>query len=65
MNYELMKAAGYGEEVKRVQEGKCPFCSKVIDPKEFRDELSRKEYRISGLCQKCQDEIFGDLDNDN
>lgn len=26
---------------------------------EFRDELSRKEYRISGLCQACQDSIFG------
>lgn len=26
---------------------------------EFRDEKSRKEYSISGLCQKCQDEIFG------
>lgn len=26
---------------------------------EFRDELSRKEYSISGLCQCCQDKIFG------
>lgn len=26
---------------------------------EFRDELSKKEYRISGLCQKCQDSFFG------
>lgn len=26
---------------------------------EFRDELSRKEYGISGLCQPCQDGIFG------
>jgi len=26
---------------------------------EFRDELSRREYTISGLCQKCQDSIFG------
>jgi hypothetical protein len=25
----------------------------------FRDELSRKEYSISGLCQSCQDRIFG------
>jgi len=27
---------------------------------EFRDELSKREYRISGLCQKCQDRIFGE-----
>ncbi len=26
---------------------------------EFRDELSRKEFGISGLCQDCQDGIFG------
>jgi hypothetical protein len=26
---------------------------------EFRDELSRKEYLISGFCQKCQDATFG------
>ena len=26
---------------------------------EFNDELSRKEYSISGLCQNCQDSVFG------
>ncbi len=25
----------------------------------FRDGRSSREYRISGWCQKCQDEIFG------
>ena len=25
----------------------------------FRDELSRKEFGISALCQSCQDGIFG------
>lgn len=25
----------------------------------FRDDLSAMEYRISGLCQKCQDSVFG------
>ncbi len=25
----------------------------------FRDDLSKKEYTISGLCQKCQDGMFG------
>ena len=27
--------------------------------KVFRDEISRREYFISGLCQQCQDETFG------
>jgi hypothetical protein len=26
---------------------------------EFDDEASLKEYEISGLCQKCQNEAFG------
>jgi hypothetical protein len=26
---------------------------------DFRDALSKREYQISGLCQKCQDEMFG------
>lgn len=25
----------------------------------FRDEQSKAEYQNSGLCQKCQDELFG------
>jgi len=24
----------------------------------FKDDLSAKEYTISGLCQQCQDDIF-------
>lgn len=38
--------------------GICPFCKEKVDPDSFRDELSRKEFRISGLCQKCQDEFY-------
>jgi hypothetical protein len=30
-----------------------------LPAKEFKDALSEKEYTISGLCQKCQDKIFG------
>ncbi len=36
----------------------CPFCNKDINVKDFTDTLSKKEYLISGLCQKCQDETF-------
>jgi len=25
----------------------------------FKDALSEKEFTISGMCQKCQDQIFG------
>ena len=39
--------------------GICPFCNKPIKESEFRDALSQKEFKISGLCQKCQDDVFG------
>lgn len=26
---------------------------------EFKDEVSKREYSISGLCQECQDRVFG------
>jgi len=35
----------------------CVFCGG--DANSFKDELSRKEYLISKLCQTCQDEVFG------
>ena len=36
-------------------------CGQVIEnpEKHFRSQISLDEYRISGLCQKCQDEVFG------
>lgn len=40
------------------KEGKCPFCEVIVDVNTLKDELSKKEFRISGLCQKCQDDIF-------
>lgn len=29
------------------------------DADKFTDALSAKEYTISGLCQPCQDKVFG------
>ena len=47
-------------EIFNVVEGECPSCGAIINPEtDFRDELSRKEYHISGLCQECQDQVFG------
>lgn len=50
----------FPEEAARVEAGQCAFdASHDVSPETFRDDLSRKEFRISGLCQKCQDEVFG------
>jgi len=39
-------------------EGKCPFCKKDMKDATFKDELSSKEFKASGLCQDCQDGFF-------
>ncbi len=57
---KLLRAVGFNEEVDRIDKGRCPFCCKRIESlKEFRDGKSAKEFDISGMCQKCQDEVFG------
>ena len=42
----------------RVICSQCVTCSEPVG--EFRDALSKKEYSISGICQVCQDSIFGE-----
>jgi hypothetical protein len=54
----LLKKAGFTKEVAAVSAGACPFCKKPVDQAAFKDELSRKEFRISGICQGCQDGFF-------
>ena len=59
MNKNIMKQAGFGEEVGRVESGRCPHCNDLIDATDFRNGISLREFNISGMCQKCQDKFFG------
>ncbi len=59
MNKEIMRKTGFEKEVALVEQGCCPFCKRLVDENCFKDELSKKEFKISGLCQECQDETFG------
>lgn len=60
MNKNIMNSVGFSEQVKLFESSKCVFCKKEINVnKEFIDKLSLKEYKISGMCQSCQDQIFG------
>ncbi len=58
MNKYIMRTMGFGDQVDLVEKGKCPFCKKQVDPGKFKDELTLKEYRISGMCEKCQNDFF-------
>jgi len=40
----------------------CPFCKKDLSLVTFEDEQSRREHHLSGLCQVCQDEFFGQVE---
>ena len=55
-------ADNFAERVyKRKRDGtQCVTCgSDKIKPEDFRDDLSRKEFTISCMCQECQDSVFG------
>ncbi|MGW8177939.1 MAG: hypothetical protein ACWGQW_03980 [bacterium] len=39
-----------------IRADECALCCKSA--KSFRDDLSAKEYTISGMCQECQDDSF-------
>jgi hypothetical protein len=40
-------------------------CGEPAPPDSFRTPLDVREYSISGLCQACQDSIFGQADGDD
>ena len=59
MNEDIMRNAGFKNEVNAIDAGRCPFCDIETNIDDFRDSLSIKEFLISGLCQKCQDDFYG------
>ena len=40
-----------------IENNVCTLCNE--DALHFSDDLSKKEFTISGMCQKCQDDFFG------
>ena len=53
MNRDIIIAAGLQQAVERFEDGLCGDHAGL-----FRDDLSRREYTISGMCQPCQDMLF-------
>jgi hypothetical protein len=37
----------------------CATCGMEVKSDSFKNEISLKEFHISGMCQTCQDGIFG------
>ena len=57
MNRDIMLALGMDVEIARIDAGKCPMCNEVVG--EFKNDLSRREFEISFMCQSCQDDFYG------
>lgn len=49
-----------GESVEAaIRGGRCVRCKRTgITDYDFKDEVSRREFSISGFCQSCQDYVF-------
>ena len=58
MSMMMMSESGQGMvRSSALKKNKCVKCGQ--DATKFKDSLSKREYSISGLCQVCQDKIFG------
>lgn len=51
----LSRLTGKSREI-QIASAQCMTCSG--NATEFTDDLSRREYTISGMCQTCQDSTF-------
>jgi|TARA_A200000159_G_scaffold22589_1_gene19505 hypothetical protein len=50
----------YGVDRKTsIVEKTCVSCGAEVAEEGFRDDVSLREFHISGLCQVCQDKVFG------
>lgn len=59
MNKDIIKKVFGDNIINQIENSICPICKEKINMNDFRTNLDIKEYTISGLCQKCQDRIFG------
>ncbi len=63
---DLSKAAFGTSNSEAISSSICINCKKPVNPEtDFTDEVSKREYGISGLCQACQDEFFACFDEDD
>jgi hypothetical protein len=54
---QVLTAVFGRDRTQAILAGRCMTCDG--EAKDFRTPLSMKEYTISGLCQGCQDEVWG------
>ncbi len=60
----FLRSLGFKRGISRVKgctrpACKCSLCAEKVNEEEFRNEVFIKEFKSSGLCQECQDTVFG------
>lgn len=55
----FLRAMRLGRKVAIVENCRCPLCAERVNKEEFRNEVFMREFESSGLCQGCQDTVFG------
>ena len=55
---EAIRALTGIDRRKAITSKTCATCGSGVTRNSFRDELSLKEFHITGMCQKCQDKTF-------
>ena len=64
MNKDIMGQIFPGE-LSYILAKRCPFCQKKVSNLDyFKDDISLREFEISGLCQDCQDKVFSNEDEE-
>lgn len=56
---EFLKSGLGIDRMRAVRSNYCALCGSDVLAGSLIDEESRREFRISGMCQECQDEMFG------
>lgn len=57
---DFLERCGFADEVENIKKNRCAICGKQVRYSDFKDQLSIKEYSISGMCQSCQDKAFSE-----
>lgn len=56
---EVMSRFAFGNSRQEaILNSTCVKCGTFVDVNSFKDEISRKEYNISQLCECCQNDLF-------
>lgn len=59
-DYEMLSKAAARHSM-ATSEKRCPVCMLRVYENELKDDSAIREYRISGMCQDCQDIILREV----